>query len=411
MQLIISCASLHYRPDLKMFSRWRLTQAQQRQLILFTVTSSLYICIFHSLRHNSPPKPHLSLDPAFNQPINPTKTLVILLAAFRSGSTFLGQIFDLNARVQYLFEPFHDTVISELYSNGGIVGARSDHSISDLHVLYIQQMLANCSVFRTNVVGERFEFCGTDEENLFRFNTTKCPLRVKGALQIMPHQEICRYRNVTAIKLIRFTDLRHLLKLQNLSQSRVKIIHLTRHPFAMMTSRRSGLDYFMWNRRTRVEFSRNNISVQRVKTAWEAFNFCFKTLRNMDFVRKNAWLRNRYLRVTHVEMSEAPLATANLVYNFIGEPLPLDVAAEFSKISSGDGFQEPDSPLNVNKLSLYVANKWKDLTSDLVTIWDLPVIEFQCRRLLRRTDEEFQLDGASRCKLLKVYGDLSSEAY
>ena len=43
-------------------------------------------------------------DPAFKLKLDPNKKLIILLAAFRSGSTFLGNLFDSNPRMQYMLE-------------------------------------------------------------------------------------------------------------------------------------------------------------------------------------------------------------------------------------------------------------------------------------------------------------------
>ena len=57
-------------------------------------------------------------DPAFTLELNPNKTLVIVLSAFRSGSTFLGSIFDVNPHIQYLMEPFHSQAMRNLMAKG-----------------------------------------------------------------------------------------------------------------------------------------------------------------------------------------------------------------------------------------------------------------------------------------------------
>ena len=112
---------------------------------------------------------HWQHDPAFTMDLNRDKKFVLLVASFRSGSTFVGQLFDQNPRVQYLFEPFHEKTLSELEKRGAIVGARPDHTISDLRMLYLQQVMSNCSVYPTSVIQERYEYCGTKEEHMHRY--------------------------------------------------------------------------------------------------------------------------------------------------------------------------------------------------------------------------------------------------
>ena len=47
-------------------------------------------------------------DPSFTLQPDPNKLFIFLIASFRSGSTFLGQLFATNPDVLYLFEPIHD---------------------------------------------------------------------------------------------------------------------------------------------------------------------------------------------------------------------------------------------------------------------------------------------------------------
>ena len=205
------------------------------------------------------------------------------------------------------------------------------------------------------------------------------------------------------MKVIRLSQLRDLDKIAGIRSADVKIIHLVRHPFPMMMSRRTGLEFFMWNQRTTVEWSRNNIPVQRIKSAWEAYDYCFQTLKSIDFVEGDVWWKERYLRVTHEEISLMPVETAEGIYDFIGETFPGGVRDYLEEISSGDN--KKPGPLNIYRNSSMIADKWKYLPSDLLTYWDLYSIEAQCKEFLRTFEynPEFQIDGVSIAKQFHIF--------
>ena len=50
------------------------------------------------------------------------KMFIILVTGFRTGSTFLGELFNQNPEVLYLFEPFHQNHIKGLISKNAIQG-------------------------------------------------------------------------------------------------------------------------------------------------------------------------------------------------------------------------------------------------------------------------------------------------
>ena len=61
----------------------------------------------------------------------PQKMFVILVTGFRTGSTFLGELFNQNPDVLYLFEPFHQQNIKNLAEKSRIKGKLE---LSLLHV-------------------------------------------------------------------------------------------------------------------------------------------------------------------------------------------------------------------------------------------------------------------------------------
>ncbi|KAL5259699.1 hypothetical protein ACHWQZ_G009967 [Mnemiopsis leidyi] len=353
-----------------------------------------------------------ALDPAFNLDLNPHKKLIIVLAAFRSGSTFLGNLFDSNPTMQYMFEPFHSSHIRNLRARGALIGARSDHTESDLRMLYLQQMLHNCTVYLTPFP-EKYQWCGTAQEHLHRFNTTDCPKAMLG--NGISQQEICRYRKTTVIKVIRLEDLKDILKIAQIKSADVQVIQLLRHPVALMMSRRTGGKFFMWDSRTMVEpelLATGDVIQRRTKMAWEAFNYCYNHVKAMEFVESDPWLKERYLRVSHHEMSLKPLETAERVYSFIGEKLTDHIREYIRNITGAEseGFKNaPKHALNVYRNSTEIVNKWKDLVSSTVKYWDVFSIEYQCKRMFGPLIHEFTVDKMADLQLGKINSNLLDE--
>ena len=90
-----------------------------------------------------------TVDPSFLLPLT-QKRIVILLASFRGGSSFLGQLFDSNPTVQYLFEPFHDEALNKKYRTGWILGAKTIHSKYTVSIT----VSVLCSIKVSSVVSE-----------------------------------------------------------------------------------------------------------------------------------------------------------------------------------------------------------------------------------------------------------------
>jgi hypothetical protein len=347
-----------------------------------------------------------SVDPAFNLKLDPNKKLVILLSAFRSGSTFLGNLFDSNPTMQYMFEPFYSGHVRKLRNRGAILGARPDHTESDLRMLYLQQMLHNCTVYLTPFP-EKFEWCGTEEEHLHRFNSTKCDR--KYLKTHLSQQEICRYRNITVIKVIRLLDLSDILKIAQIRSADVKIIQLLRHPVPMMMSRRSGGKFFMWDDRIHLEpepIATGDVTQRRTKLAWEAFDYCHSQLKAIELIENNPWLKDRYLRVTHYDMSLRPLETAEKVYSFIGVTLTDHIKEYIRNITGAESEDfknaSEEDALNVFKNSTEIVTKWKKLISVTLKFWDVFSVEAQCKRMFEPLRHEFTVDSIADLKLLEV---------
>jgi len=348
------------------------------------------------LLNNSQPGPtdvfskHTTWDPAFQLELDPNKKLVILFSPFRGGSSFLGQLFDQNSAVQYLFEPFHDLAMRTLVEDGSLMGSASRHTEADLRMLYLQQILHNCTMFAT-VFYEKYEYCGSVDEHLARFNSTKC---IRGLLRSgETHQEICKYRDTTVLKVIRLQYLSDIMKIQNIKSANIKIIHLTRHPVPLMMSRRTAGHYFYLKADYRLPPALT-LQKNRIQLAWETFDYCYKTLQNIRYLESNVWMKERYMRLSHEELSLRPIETAQTVYNFLDMELTDNLKEILTNLTSGaatDITKNVEAALNTAKNSTFILEKWKRFSRTIKT-FEVAIMETECAELYKVTGVDFELD-------------------
>ena len=121
-------------------------------LSLFVVLNCLVVAFLTSHFFQSHSQPSKSSntrllartqDPSFALPLTNRTKLVIIAARFRSGSTFLGEIFNQNPDVLYDFETFHWARLEEIKGLGKIVGEERRHTHYELQLLNLQQILYN----------------------------------------------------------------------------------------------------------------------------------------------------------------------------------------------------------------------------------------------------------------------------
>lgn len=306
-----------------------------------------------------------------------------------------------------MFEPFVEGHLVSSYRKGRIVGGRADHTVDDLRMLYLQQVLHDCSALGTPFP-ERYEYCGTEQEHLTRFNSTECE-QAKLAYG-RSHREVCRFRKVVVLKVIRLRDLSDILKIHQIKTANLFIVHLVRHPDPLMMSRRTGGVYYMW-RKNLVGFAETS---RRRDIAWEAYNYCHDNLRAIRFVRKQPWLRDRYMQVTHRQLSLQPLQTAENIYKFVELDIPeviknyikniTEVANPVTKVEVWEnGVRKfKHNPLEVRKNSTDVVDAWKKFYTR-VYFRDLKSVESQCVTLLNHVYQETFTDPIGRAELDVLY--------
>lgn len=159
------------------------------------------------------------------------KLFVLMVTGFRTGSTFLGEMFNQNSDVFYMFEPLHHKYLNRQIDK--MEGVTNQSSMAELKTSFLKGLFYNCTAyavdFRKTMKHLR---CGTQEENLIRFNTTECPPLDQ---DIMTNS--CLSKKIVAPKVIRIFSLTELEQITEIEDVNLKIIHLVRDPRATVRSR------------------------------------------------------------------------------------------------------------------------------------------------------------------------------
>ena len=178
----------------------------------------------------------------------------------------------------------------------------------------------------------------------------------------------------------------------------------------MITSRKTSRWFFIWDERTIIEgdLSRDAIPQRRIKVAWEAYNYCEDQLRSIDFIKNNPWFKDRYMQVTHRELSLKPIEVAEKVYNFMGQHLDDKIREHLLNLTEAksEGYKNRrGEALNLFRNTTYAINRWKDMPSNYVKFWDIVSIEEQCKKLFKYLRQPFTGDVSSRYLQLIERGD------
>ena len=261
-------------------------------------------------------------DPAFSIPLSSSTKVIVVVALFRSGSTFLGELFNQNPDLLYDFESFHWLALQERKKKGYIIGGQPRHTDDELNLLNLQQIFSNCSILSPLFadVAHKYWQCGRNpQENMELFGSETCSDNSWSLKTIQGiRQYHCRKRKGVALKLIRLRRIRDLELIKNIDQTDVRVIHLLRDPRALLHSRK-GFKNIFETKRNKLNWV---IEEKLAKVGIEAHAECEDYMTDIAYARNSPWLSRRYIQIRHDDVSIDTEKTAEKIYNFIGLDMP-----------------------------------------------------------------------------------------
>ncbi|XP_071497914.1 carbohydrate sulfotransferase 1-like [Diadema antillarum] len=300
---------------------------------------------------------------------------IVILAQWRFGSTIVGEIFNQNQNIFFLFEPLW--LVDALRRKNRLP---KDFTSPEVHSYTTQTLreIAGCN-FTSEFVSLSNSWGGTSKNRAIcevANPTTDC--KVPNPQWV---RNLCsQFKGRIAVKLIR-ADLDDLRSLVEDSETNVKVIHLVRDPRGAAASR---IHYYFevypdLVNRQRPQFATlgrlaplglNNIT-ERPKDCIP--NMCGWIRRNF---RSSAnvpdWLRSRYYLLRYEDFAEAPVQVAQDLYKFVGLPFPASVKSwivDNTKVENSE-----KGTFDVKKNSRAIASQWM---SDLSQV-EIEQVEADC---------------------------------
>ncbi|KAM9311168.1 carbohydrate sulfotransferase 1-like [Gastrophryne carolinensis] len=290
---------------------------------------------------------------------------ILVLASARSGSSFLGQLFNQNSDIFYLYEPLYHVQYMFTNSKGqptidrrSLLGAYRDllHNLYDCDFYLLENYIkptpkdhVTFSLFRH---GASNVLCSPPVcEQKERVEESHCAKNCR-KINLTLASEACRTYKYKAIKTIRIPEINHLRTLVEDPRLNLKIVHLVRDPRAVLASRMTTFvdqyrPYQIWNSSGRKPLK---IDLNAIMNTCMDYSNSIKTA-----LGRPSWLKGRYMLVRYEDIAKDPLKKAIEIYNFVGLEWKDNLTAWIEENTNAS------VPSNVNK---YTTNRNSSETAE-----------------------------------------------
>lgn len=292
-----------------------------------------------------------------------TRSNILILAYHRSGSSFLGEMFNRNPEVFYLFEPVHPIDV--------FLGAHRRFPL--LYDTLVRQLLD--TIFKCSFNKHPF-FVNTLTTSSFRLKSqilsspTLCDSRVTSTKMHLCQRinatlltKLCRSRPHTVIKTIRVNNWDNLDFLADPSPLRdtppsLKVIYLVRDPRAIIASRVS------WFLRNLTRIWENNATDEKAAIKFAVMKhirtmsakLCGQMYSDINNWEKRTALGKPYAAIRYEDAAERPLDAYREIYEFAGLAQSEHVTKWLEENTKSDS--NPDY-YSTSRNSSAAAHKWR----------------------------------------------------
>ncbi|KAL4656861.1 carbohydrate sulfotransferase 7-like [Arapaima gigas] len=346
---------------------------------------------------------------------NRSRTHVYVHATWRTGSSFLGELFNQHPDVFYLYEPMWN-MWQALYPGdaGSLQGAVRDMMSAlfrcDFSVLKLYAGSANISTahifgWKTNKVICSEPLCGAyrrHEVGMVRGDVCdKCKPR-----DIQELERECRKYPVVVIKDVRVMDLGALVPLMRDPRLNLHVVQLFRDPRAVHNSRlksklalvKESIQVLRSRRhadrykRLLMPGSRANRAENYVSNAMELI--CDNWLGDMLLVASAPpWLRRSYTKVRYEDLVLRPVDELRRLYRFTGLSSSAALESFVLNMTRGNGYSS-DKPFLISARDAREAiHAWRERLS----VEQVRQVEAHCSEVMRRLD--YQRRGADTTQM------------
>lgn len=253
------------------------------------------------------------------------RSLVLLLAGYRTGSSFLGELFRINPKYFYFFEPLKFLNLNgSLPTRDDTIDLIASAHIRNLFSCRVQELYQASVAMFPDMEGQRQWW-------LKRFTYRKTGLSKV--------ESICQKVKNVAIKTIRIQKLQYFKQL--LQEKFIKVIVLIRDPRGSLQSQTS---FNLW---------------RKIELPYNASIWCENLESNINFLKVeclfNSNCSKQYMLVRYEDVAFHPLQMARNIYKFLGMAVPEKVKewlAKNTQIHKGN-------LLSTTRVSNQTATAWR----------------------------------------------------
>ncbi|XP_078400611.1 carbohydrate sulfotransferase 6 isoform X1 [Cetorhinus maximus] len=333
--------------DCSGFKKIHTTLATIAMVRLTFVTTSIAVFVaiqtFALIVIYSRQKVHLSLSDEQNNKVH-----ILILSSWRSGSSFVGQIFSQHPDVFYLMEPAWHVWVS-MYQNSAKV---LQMAVRDLiRSTFLCDMSVFDSYMRENrLVSDLFQWevsralCSPptcdhyERTDLSNEETCKKHCNMSKFYKM---EEACKTYNHVVIKEVRFFELMSLFPLLTDPSLNLKIIHLVRDPRAVIKSRDKSFHALM--RDSGIVLNANGKPIEKDKAETSNYEVMKEVCRSHIQIHETAtkqapdFLKRRYMMVRYEDVVRDPLNEISAMYKFADLALTPKLKSWIYNITHGEG--------------------------------------------------------------------------
>ncbi|KAM9861034.1 carbohydrate sulfotransferase 1-like [Aulostomus maculatus] len=311
------------------------------------------------------------------------KTHILVLAATRSGSSFVGQLLNQHQEIFYLFEPLYHvqtTLIPRLAQGLSaedrrvMIGASRDLLRSlygcDLYFLesYIKPVPNNHLTWKLFRRGASQALCKKPVCNAFEpdrhVEEGEC-VKKCGALNMTLATQVCQNKQYVAIKIVRVPQIDDLRALVEDPRLNIKVIQLVRDPRGVLSSRMDTFweSYRLWRIWRSSGKKPYNLSGSQLKALCNDYYSSVSTgLNHPD------WLKGKYMLIRYEDMARNPLLKTKEIYDFLGVPMVRQVERWISANTHGGNKPSAKHKYGTARNSAAIVESWRQkLSYDMVT--------------------------------------------
>lgn len=295
---------------------------------------------------------------------------ILLLATTRTGSSFVGELFNQHGEdMFYLFEPLwhvermlttasesnNGTVLSGIYRDVLQRLFLCDFSLLEKYIAPPPKDHVTPALFRRESSLSLCEESVCSPVVKYVFERFHCKTRRCGPLNLTLATDSCLSKQHHAVKTVRVRQLDTLQPLVEDRRLDVRIIQLVRDPRAILASRMVAFSskYQTWKTWAQDgQVPEDDEEVKRLKA-------------NCDQIRMSAevglsqprWLRRRYMLVRYEDIARYPMQKAEEMYKFTG--IPFSPQAREWILRNTQTMQEASGIYSTQKNSSEQAEKWR----------------------------------------------------